>query len=122
MTKICMECGETNGFHQPGCQWHRDDRINDSVCYNGMAKRIAELEAENEKSLKGLGVLLNNWNRDVENLEAENEKFRAALTEIADHEPDCDCKTYQYCPCLSCTAKKALGRGMWAEKDSGSKS
>lgn len=88
----------------------------DWVRHEDAMERIAELEAENEKSLKGLGVLLNNWNRDVENLEAENEKFRAALTEIADHEPDCDCKKYQFVPCLSCTAKGALGRGMWAEK------
>lgn len=47
---VCMECGQSNGFHQPGCQWHRDDRINDSVCYNNMAKRIEELTAERDEA------------------------------------------------------------------------
>lgn len=42
MIKICMECGNSDGFHQPGCQWHRDECKDNLIV--SMQESITSLE------------------------------------------------------------------------------
>jgi hypothetical protein len=116
-----------------------EDEDGEYVRYKDAMARIAELEAklDEERQRRGslqfnhdylqrgcaddaltihtMGETNDGLRKDLDYYRTQHRKLVLALEEIAGHDPDCDCKTYQYCPCLSCTAKKALGRGMWAE-------